>query len=50
MYTLGSLTWANFIPTGIPQSAIIPNAISAGFSLLILIIPIYPLVESFILD
>ena len=39
VYTLGSLTWSNFSPTGIPQEALYPNIASIVISVLILIVP-----------
>ena len=39
IYSLGSLTWSNFMPGGIPEEAIIPNLIALGFSVLIFIVP-----------
>jgi len=38
-YTLGSLTWSNLSPTGIPPEALYPNLVAIGFSILILIVP-----------
>ena len=40
LYSLGSLTWANFLPEGFPKSAIVPNLISLGFSILLVLVPI----------
>jgi hypothetical protein len=40
MYSLGSLTWSNFMPGGIPEDAIIPNLIALGLSILIIIVPL----------
>lgn len=39
VYTLGSLTWSNLSPSGIPPQALFPNLVSLGFSILILIVP-----------
>ena len=39
MYSLGSLTWSNFMPGGIPEEAIIPNAIALVLSFLLYIVP-----------
>ncbi len=39
MYSLGSLTWSNFLPNGIPEKAIIPNLIALGFSVLLILVP-----------
>ena len=40
VYSLGSLTWSNFFPGGIPASALLPNLIAMGISVLILIFPL----------
>jgi hypothetical protein len=40
IYSLGSLTWANFDPKGIPAEALLPNIIAAVFSALLLVLPI----------
>lgn len=40
LYSLGSLTWANFLPEGFPKNAIVPNLISLGFSILLVLVPI----------
>ena len=40
IYSLGSLTWSNFMPNGIPENALIPNLITLGFSVLIFVVPI----------
>ena len=40
IYSLGSLTWANFMPDGIPDEALIPNIIALCISILIIIVPI----------
>lgn len=39
MYSLGSLTWSNFMPGGIPTYALLPNLIAVGFSVLMLLMP-----------
>lgn len=44
MYSLGSLTWSNFDPNGIPPEAIIPNLIAVLFSVLLIILPINTLI------
>lgn len=38
-YCLGSLTWSNFLPGGIPAQALVPNLIALGVSLLALFMP-----------
>lgn len=38
-YCLGSLTWSNFLPEGVPKDAIVPNLIALGVSLLMVIMP-----------
>lgn len=40
LYSLGSLTWANFMPGGVPTSALLPNLIALGFSLLLILLPL----------
>lgn len=44
IYSLGSLTWANFDPDGIPKEAILPNILAVIFSVLLLILPINPII------
>lgn len=39
IYSLGSLTWSNFMPGGIPEEAVIPNMIALGISVLIFLVP-----------
>lgn len=39
VYSFGSLTWANFSPTGIPPEALVPNLIALGLSVILFIIP-----------
>ena len=39
MYSLGSLTWSNFFPDGIPKYALLPNLIALGVSVVILLFP-----------
>lgn len=39
-YSLGSLTWSNFFPNGIPKYALLPNLIALGISAFILIFPV----------
>lgn len=40
IYSLGSLTWSNLSPGGIPPEALIPNLICVGFSVIIIVFPI----------
>lgn len=40
IYSLGSLTWSNFDPNGIPKEALLPNIIAAVLSGLLLVLPI----------
>jgi len=40
VYSLGSLTWSNFFPDGIPKKAIVPNCIALGISVIMLIFPL----------
>lgn len=39
IYSLGSLTWSNFMPSGIPKQALIPNLIAIGISIFMLLLP-----------
>lgn len=39
VYAFGSLTWANFLPGGIPASALIPNLVALGIGVLIALFP-----------
>lgn len=39
IYSLGSLTWSNFMPSGIPKQAVVPNLIAVGISILMLLLP-----------
>lgn len=50
LYSLGSLTWANFLPEGFPKSAIVPNLIALGFSILLIIVPIKPILMGCFFD
>lgn len=38
-YSLGSLTWSNFMPVGIPKEALLPNLIALGVSILMFLLP-----------
>ena len=40
IFSLGSLTWSNFMPDGIPDNAIIPNIVAVCISVLIFVVPI----------
>jgi len=40
LYSIGSLTWSNFLPGGIPERAILPNLIALGISVIIVVLPI----------
>ena len=46
IYSLGSLTWSNFLPNGIPKEALLPNLISLGISLLVFVLPYRALIAS----
>lgn len=39
IYSLGSLTWSNFFPEGIPKYALLPNLIALGISVLMALLP-----------
>lgn len=39
IYSLGSLTWSNFSPNGIPREAILPNLVAMGLSVLLYVLP-----------
>ena len=38
-YSLGSLTWSNFFPDGIPKYALLPNLIALGISIFMALVP-----------
>lgn len=40
VYSLGSLTWANFFPEGTPKYALLPNLIAIGISAFMWIFPL----------
>ena len=40
IYSLGSFTWSNFLPDGIPDNAIIPNIVAIVISVLVFVVPI----------
>lgn len=44
VYSLGSLTWSNFDPAGIPREAIVPNILAVIFSALLFLLPINPII------
>lgn len=44
VYSLGSLTWSNFDPAGIPREAIVPNILAVIFSSLLILLPINPII------
>jgi hypothetical protein len=44
IYSMGSLTWSNLSPNGIPQEALLPNLIAIGISLLLLIVPLHTII------
>jgi hypothetical protein len=50
IYSLGSLTWSNFDPAGIPKEALLPNIIAAVFAGLLLVLPITPIILSCCID
>jgi hypothetical protein len=39
IYSLGSLTWSNFMQGGIPKTALLPNLIALGVSIAIFLLP-----------
>ena len=39
VYSLGSLTWSNFTPGGIPPEALVPNLAAAGIAVVIFLFP-----------
>lgn len=43
LYSLGSLTWSNFLPEGFPQNAIVPNIIALVLSALLFFVPLKPI-------
>jgi hypothetical protein len=38
-YSLGSLTWSNFMPDGTPSNALLPNLIAVGISIGLILMP-----------
>ncbi len=40
LYSLGSMTWSNFLPDGVPASSLVPNLVALGISILIIILPL----------
>jgi hypothetical protein len=50
IYALGSLTWSNFDPNGIPKEALLPNILAAVFSALLVILPVNPIIVSCCFD
>lgn len=38
-YTLGSMTWANFLPESQFEDALVPNLIALGLACLIFLVP-----------
>ena len=38
-YALGSLVWSNFLPDGIPESALVPNLIAVVVGVIMFILP-----------
>jgi hypothetical protein len=46
-YALGSLTWTNFLPDSHPKGALMPNLISLGIGILLLIIPLNEIIDAF---
>ncbi len=40
VYSLGALTWSNFLPDGIPKEALVPNLVSVGLAAIIIFVPI----------
>jgi hypothetical protein len=45
IYCLGSLTWSNFDPSGIPREALVPNLIALLFSAVLYLIPMSTIIE-----
>ncbi len=48
VYSLGSLTWSNFFPGGIPASALLPNLIALAISVITIIFPISLIFSCFV--
>ena len=46
IYSLGSLTWANFSPEGSPASALLPNLIALGISCILFVLPYKTLIKT----
>lgn len=39
VFCLGSMTWSNFMPGGIPKQAIVPNLIAISISIIMVLLP-----------
>lgn len=39
VFSLGNLTWSNFMPNGIPEDALFPNVIGLGIGLFVFMVP-----------
>jgi hypothetical protein len=50
IYSLGSLTWANFDPNGMPPEALLPNLLALLFSVILVILPMNTVIESCCFD
>lgn len=44
VYSLGSLTWANFADNGIPPEALLPNLVALGLSVILCALPMNTIV------
>lgn len=45
VFSLGSLTWSNFLPDGEPKYALVPNLISCGVALITFIFPYHKFIS-----
>ena len=48
MFSLGSLTWSNFMDNGIPKAALIPNLFTLFASIIMFLLPYRAIVSLFI--
>ena len=39
VFSLGNLTWSNFMPDGTPREALVPNLVGLGVGLLVFMMP-----------
>ena len=49
VFALGNLTWSNFLADGSPKEALVPNLISLGFGVVILLLP-YKIIFAYLFE